>query len=122
MKSVVFLSTAEGYISHELPSEIQYAPVYAIAQIDKGIPSKGVLFFGGNQFLVKPQFGRYDASKGWVVDYSIKQNKIVFESPKILGVSGQIRQLKIVNSQSRNQLLIGINDNEAKMLNLTDNK
>ena len=85
MKSAVFLSTAEGYISHELPSEIQYAPVYAIAQIDKGIPSKGVLFFGGNQFLVKPQFGRYDASKGWVVDYSINQNKIVFESPKILG-------------------------------------
>ena len=122
LKSAVFLSTAEGYISHELPSEIQYAPVYAIAQIDKGIPSKGVLFFGGNQFLVKPQFGRYDASKGWVVDYSINQNKIVFESPKILGVSGQIRQLKIVNSQSRKQLLIGINDNEAKMLNLKDNK
>jgi hypothetical protein len=30
--------------------------------------------------------------------------------------------LKIVNSQSRKQLLIGINDNEAKMLNLKDNK
>ena len=122
LKSAVFLSTAEGYISHELPSEIQYAPVYAIAQIDKGNPSKGVLFFGGNQFLVKPQFGRYDASKGWGIDYSINQNKIAFETPKILGVNGQIRKLKIVNSQSRNQLLIGINDNEAKMLDLTDNK
>ncbi|MDA7797684.1 VCBS repeat-containing protein [Flavobacteriaceae bacterium] len=122
LKSAVFVSTTEGYVSHELPSEIQYAPVYAIAQIDKGNPSKGTLFFGGNQFLVKPQFGRYDASKGWVINYSINENKIDFEIPQILGVNGQIRQLKIVNSLSRNKLLIGINDNEAKMLNLTENK
>jgi len=118
LKSVLWLSTAEGYQSHELPGEIQYAPVYALAQTDEGDASEGTLYFGGNQFLVKPQFGRYDASTGWKLNYRVKGSTVDFETPEILGVKGQIRALKIVNSPSENQLLIGINDDEAKLLDL----
>ncbi len=119
LKSVLLLSTAEGYKSHELPREIQYAPIYALVQTDKGNASEGTLYFGGNQFLVKPQFGRYDASKGWKLNYHIKGTNVDFETPEILGINGQIRALKIVNSHSGIKLLIGINDEEAKLLDLT---
>ena len=124
LESTFFIRNIKGeYEGHNLPKEIQYAPVYAFAHHDKeNNASKGTFYVGGNQFLVKPQFGRYDASKGWSLNYSIIANEIKFDDPEMLGINGQIRQLEIVNLNSKIQLLIGINNQKAKVLQIDTNK
>ena len=89
LKSSVFLSTGQGFERQDLPVEVQYAPVYAFHPVSKQ-GSQGIVL-GGNQFLVKPQFGKYDASRGWYVAYSEKNNKLVWKTPKSLHIRGQIR-------------------------------
>ena len=108
LKSSVFLSSGQGFERQDLPSEVQYAPIYAIAAIDRA-GSKGILF-GGNQFLVKPQFGKYDASRGWFVPYSQENGKLQWGAIKSLHLRGQIRAMAW--RPEKNCLLIGMN-NEA---------
>lgn len=124
LETSLFLSTPKGkYNREDLPQEIQYAPIYALTLLDEeNASSKGTFYLGGNHYLVKPQFGRYDASKGWAVNYSFKRDKIEFEEPKILGVNGQIRQLEIVNLQTGKQLLIGVNNQAVELLLLEKNQ
>ena len=59
---------------------------------------------------------------GWSLNYSITEDKIEFDIPEILGINGQIRQLEIVNSQFKTQLLIGVNNQKAIVLQIGTNK
>ena len=124
LESKIFIRNIKGeYEGDNLPEEIQYAPVYAFAHHDKeNKSSKSTFYIGGNQYLVKPQFGRYDASMGWSLNYSIIKDEIQFDAPQTLGINGQIRQLEIVNLHSKNQLLIGINNQKAIVLQIDTNK
>ena len=57
-----------------LPIEAQYSPIYSIKIYDANNDSAKDIFLGGNQFNVKPQFGRHDASKGLII-YGEKNGK-----------------------------------------------
>lgn len=115
LETTLFLSSEKGYESHPLPPEIQYAPVYALTHYRVDGKNKGKLFIGGNQFLVKPQFGRYDASQGWELSYHQKGEKLKWKVPKSLGVKGQLRQLEIVPLKAQKKLLLGLNNNALMM-------
>ena len=122
LETTLFLSSDKGYESHPLPPEIQYAPVYAVTHHREEKKNKGKLFFGGNQFLVKPQFGRYDASQGWELSYIQTGLNLKWETPKSLGVKGQLRQLEIVPLKSQKKLLLGLNNNALMMKSLVVEK
>jgi len=110
LESTVFFNENGIFVSKKLPSEIQYAPVYSIISTDLNEDGHIDLFFGGNQYLVKPQFGSYDASKGWAIfgPYLLKKEK-----PKVypLGIKGQIRNLKWINYNNK-KILIALLNNE----------
>lgn len=118
LETTLFLSTDKGYESHPLPLEIQYAPVYALTHYKPKNNKVGKLFFGGNQYLVKPQFGRYDASQGWELSYIQTGLKLKWQMPKSLGVKGQLRQLEIVPLGIQKKLLIGLNNNALMLKGL----
>jgi hypothetical protein len=112
-----------GFDRQQMPQELQYAPMYALTHhTEDNTSTEGTFYLGGNHYLVKPQFGRYDASKGWALNYSFSEDKIEFEEPEILGINGQIRQLEIVNLQTDKQLLIGVNNQAGKLLQLVKNQ
>ena len=72
------------------------------------------LILGGNQFLVKPQFGAYDASKGWIM-YGSKYSNKLFDNFKPLNIYGQIRDFSIVKDLKSSDSLIliaGISDSK----------
>lgn len=95
-----------------LPSEAQYGPVYAILTDDINQDGMLDLILGGNQYLVKPQFGRYDAMKGLILFGSAKgfqSNKLEF-----LNIDGQIRQIKKTRLEGTEKYLFIINN--GKML------
>ncbi len=52
---------------HELPSEAQFAPVYAISLMDADGDGKLDILCGGNLYGVSTYQGQYDASYGWLL-------------------------------------------------------
>jgi hypothetical protein len=67
--------------------------------------------FGGNQYLIKPQFGRQDASQGWLV-YGNENN--TFKKVIPLNIKGQIRDFNISKINSKEYLLTTINNDSLK--------
>ncbi|MCK5443834.1 MAG: VCBS repeat-containing protein, partial [Maribacter sp.] len=120
IESGVFFNEQGKFIFKKLPSKIQYAPVYAITSADIDGDGYEDLFFGGNQYLVKPQFGRYDASMGWAIfgPYRPKNKKTEVFS---LNIKGQIRGLKWID-HGTNKILIAPINNEKTSFQTFKNK
>jgi len=59
--------------------------------------------------LIKPQFGRYDASKGWAIfglyNQSEEKNKVV-----PLSIDGQVRKLQWVRDNKKDILIVAKNN------------
>jgi hypothetical protein len=111
LNTAIFLNKNKTFVSQKLPNEIQYSNVSAIETID--VDKDGVLdvLFGGNQFLVKPQFGIDDASKGWLLygDSSNNFNKVIS-----LKIDGQIRDFHVENLKDEIMLITSINNDSLQ--------
>jgi hypothetical protein len=112
IESTIFINENGRFVPHILPSEIQYAPVYAITSTDINKDGYIDLFFGGNQYLVKPQFGRYDASTGWAI---FGPNTEEYDSLEAipLRIQGQIRDLKWIDQDNKKILIATINNEKT---------
>jgi hypothetical protein len=70
---------------------------------------------GGNDYRVKPQFGRQDASKGCLCKGRRTGEAIVFEECRMLSLNGQVRNFSGINE---NQIIIGLNDDKIQWYEL----
>ena len=118
-KSVLFLNENNTFTMHSLPNEIQYSNIEAIETLD--VNNDGLLdvLFGGNQYLVKPQFGRQDASYGWLMlgdDYGSQ-----FGAVSTLDIKGQIRDFHKTKINNKNYILTTINNENLVFLKVNDN-
>ena len=114
LKSQVFIRNDESFKSLDLPEEIQYSPVYAISPVNIDKNGQKSLYLGGNQYLVKPQFGRYDASKAWRFSFINEEGKLKFQTPISLGIEGQVRGVLPININNKNIYIFAINDDEVR--------
>ena len=114
LKSQIFIRSGESFKTQDLPEEIQYAPVYAISPISIDKNGQKSLYLGGNQYLVKPQFGRYDASKAWRFSFVNEAGEFKFETPISLGIEGQIRGILPIKINNNNIYIFAINDDEVR--------
>ena len=106
LETGIFSQTDNTFNFNALPNEIQSSPTYAILADDVNKDGETDLIFGGNQFLVKPQFGSYDGSQAWVIlSNPAEINEI---NCKPLYIKGQIRHLDWIN----NNTLIVIKNND----------
>ena len=108
LRSVILINNSGRFEIIALPDEIQYSSVYAFLALKTKTGSK--IYVGGNQFKVKPQFGRQDASFGWAVNTVNYKGNVKFASPKSLYIDGQIRDFKMFNGI----LAVGLNDRPLK--------
>ncbi len=104
LHSSVLVNEKGNWNIMHLPKPIQYSSVYAINSTDKNI------FIGGNNYQVKPQFGRQDASYGWKLQ---KTKSSSFGTVTPLHIDGQIRDIVTLSDQ----LLFSINGGPIKSLN-----
>ncbi|CAM4186283.1 VCBS repeat-containing protein [Zobellia nedashkovskayae] len=107
VESSVFINEDGKFKPVVLPNEIQYSPIYSITSKDVNKDGFKDIFFGGNQYMVKPQFGSYDASNGWVVFGPLTDKTKSVES---LGIKGQIRELEWVDYKNE-KILIAVKNN-----------
>tara|TARA_R110002050_G_scaffold204522_2_gene340053 strand:- start:50422 stop:53691 length:3270 start_codon:yes stop_codon:yes gene_type:complete len=108
----LFINKNNTFTSQKLPKEIQYSNVEAIDVFDFNNDGFLDIIFGGNQYLIKPQFGRQDASHGWLV-YGNKNHE--FNQVIPLNIDGQIRDFNISKINSKNYLFTTINNDSLKI-------
>lgn len=117
INSTCFTNKNGHFTPHKLPNEVQYSNVDAIAVFDANNDGFLDAFFGGNQYLVKPQFGIQDASEGWLCYGSAEGFKNDAVIP--LDIKGQIRDLKALSINSNPYLLTGINNDSLRCYRIT---
>ena len=105
-RSLLFMSDSPlSYSKKLLPEEIQYSSVHAINIFDINQDGLNDLILGGNQYLVKPQYGAFDASKGWIL-YGSETSITTFDELRPLNISGQIRDFSLVQSNKSSDSLL----------------
>ena len=116
-RSLLFMSDSPlSYSKKLLPEEIQYSSVHAINIFDINQDGLNDLILGGNQYLVKPQYGAFDASKGWIL-YGDDNSKTKFEKLLPLNIYGEIRDFTIVPSlKSSDSLLLVTGISNSKII------
>ena len=114
LESAIYINNNGKFNKISLPSEINYSPVFDIVNYHPSDKNITRLIFGGNQYLVKPQFGRYDSSKGWIIDVEKNQDQLNFTNLKSLNIDGQIRKFELINIGKEKILITGINNESIK--------
>ncbi len=106
LKSMLLLQSEKGFKPVILPEELQYSSIHAALAHDFDNDGKKELIVGGNQYLVKPQYGREDASTVWYLNIDATENTLSYKVHP-LGIDGQIRSLEVTKE---NNLIVGENN------------
>ena len=114
LESAIYINNNGKFNKISLPSEINYSPVFDIINYQPSDKNITKLIFGGNQYLVKPQFGRHDSSKGWIIDVKKDKDKLSFTNLKSLNIEGQIRKFELIYLGKEKILITGINNRDVK--------
>lgn len=106
----IYLENDKGnFKPKKLPVQAQYAPVFAIAAIDVNKDGYKDFVLGGNLEKTRVRIGKVDANYGQVFLNNKKGN---FVYGGILGIEGEVRDLKVVD----NQLVVGINNKPISVI------
>ncbi len=110
--SQIWLNTDGQLKPMDLPSEVQYSSLNASYSGD--FDNDGDLDFivGGNHYLVKPQFGRNDASQVWYLE-QYESNDIPSFKCHALNISGELRDIEKWNDSS---LVLGLNGKDLHVI------
>lgn len=115
LSSIMLLSDGKKYRKVNLPTEAQYSSVYGLAVSDFDGDGISDLIAGGNQFGVKPQFGRLDASNGWYFKGLLNDNEFSLAPGIALGVKGEIRGIEVVEVEGIVYILFAKYDDELEI-------
>ncbi len=114
-KTSLFLNENNTFQTMSLPDEIQYSSIYALEVADVNNDKILDIICGGNQYLIKPQFGRQDASTGWLLlGDKNKDSKIQYSRPEALKIKGQIRDLKSYKIKNKTYIITLLNNDKIR--------
>ncbi len=106
LASVMLLSDKNGnYRLEPMPNEAQFSSIYAVTTADLDGDTLLDVIVGGNQYYVKPQYGRQDASPAWWFRGSRDSKSFKLEAGVALGVRGQIRDIAYLAAENGRQFL-----------------
>ncbi|HEY4935037.1 MAG TPA: VCBS repeat-containing protein, partial [Puia sp.] len=112
----------QGFVLKQLPSEAQYAPVYAINALDINQDGKMDLVLSGNNSWSRIKFGRYRANHGVVLLGDGKGNfTYVPQSKSGLNIRDDIRSAQVISSGKKVKILFGANNAQVKSYTLNSN-
>ncbi len=114
LRSVILRNDGGTFSIIDLPEEVNYSTVNTSFVIDVNDDGKEEILLGGNHYKVKPQYGRMDASRGWVLYRDPNTDELNYQA-KEMGIRGQLRSIV---SYQNDRLLFGINNDHVLSLPL----
>lgn len=116
LESVVFINQGGQFEMHSLPSELQYGPIYAMQQDDVNSDGVDDFLFGGNQHLVKPKYGRYDALP---LSILIGGKNAIVNDVLLTPWFDQARVIQKIKIGSKEGVLVGNNNSHIKFYEMS---
>ncbi|MTB51257.1 VCBS repeat-containing protein [Lewinella sp. W8] len=115
LRSVILLQQADGsFTVQPLPTKAQESPVFALESLDFDADGDLDILLGGNFFYAKPEVGRYDASRGLLLENDgTGQFTAVNAGRSGIKVAGEIREMV---SLGRGRYLLARNNDLPVML------
>jgi enediyne biosynthesis protein E4 len=120
LSSILLLSDSKGYKKIELPLEGQYSPIYAMQIVDVDNDGVDDIIAGGNQYQVKPQFGRYDASNAWFFKGMLNEKDYILKPGIDLNVKGQIRDIECVEIDNVKYIFFAKHDDDLEIYKISN--
>ena len=107
------------FIVHALPQEVQFSPVFSTKVVDYNGDGFKDIILGGNLFGASINYGRYDASYGWVLQGGENNQFKTLSLPSSgMAINGEIRDIELFSKENSSPfILISINDNKVNKLN-----
>ncbi len=116
--SAVALNRGDGTFElHALPTEAQFAPIYASLAGDFDGDGKIDLVVGGNFYGVTPLEGRYDASYGLFLRGDGHGGFVAVDMEQSgLAIDGQVRHMAFLKRANGNRLIVVAKNNDRLQL------
>jgi hypothetical protein len=112
MKTSVWINTGNSKFERlELPTEVQYFPVYAIMVDDFNDDGAQDILLGGNLHRAKPETGIYNAGYGLVLTGNGRgQFNALSSDQSGVYIRGEIRSMVKLSGKPHSRILVGINN------------
>lgn len=104
-----------GFEKFPLPEEVQWSPVYAMADPDMNRDGKPDLVLAGNNTWTRIKFGRYRANHGVVLLNDGKGHfTYLNQRSSGLNIRGDVRSILNLSGPKGTTLVLGLNDDSAR--------
>lgn len=112
LESILLINNGDASFKIKpLPTESQFAPIYAISASDFDKDGVIDLVLGGNLYNVKPEIGSYDASYGQFLKGTGNGDFTVYSMAESgLFLDGEIRDFKIFSHKQNDLLVVSKNN------------
>ena len=102
-----------------LPVEAQFSPVRTIVSNDYNKDGVSDLVIAGNDYAVRPSYGRYDASYGWYLSGNANHSyKTLMPVKSGLKISGDARKIVPIDIAGKHYLVAAVNNGELQIFQL----
>ncbi len=120
LESCLFLNKGDGtFKTNILPRVAQFSPVRDILVHDFNLDGKMDLVLVGNNYSVRPSYGRYDASYGWCLLGETGNNlKALMPVESGLKVSGDARRVLPIEVSGKHYLVAVVNNGDLQIFQL----
>ena len=119
-ESCLFLNNGNGtFKPYKLPIEAQFSPVRDILVRDINKDGKQDLILAGNDYLVRPSYGRYDASYGWCLlgEADNKFNALMPEKSG-LKIIGDARKIVPIDIAGKHYIIAAVNNGDLQVFQI----
>jgi hypothetical protein len=120
-ESCVFINKGDGtYKINKLPIVAQFSPVRDIIAGDFNHDGTSDLVVAGNDYSVRPSYGRYDASYGWCLPGD-KNNEFRGMMPveSGLAIKGDARKIRLITINGNQYMIAAVNNGELQIFQLS---
>jgi hypothetical protein len=116
-ESCLFLNKGNGIFEiRKLPVEAQFSPVRDIIVKDINKDGRQDLILVGNDYAVRPSYGRYDASYGWcLLGEPGETYKTLMPVKSGLKVTGDARRILPVDIAGKHYLIAAVNNGDLQI-------
>jgi hypothetical protein len=116
-ESCLFINNGDGTFKiKKLPVMAQFSPVRDIMINDLNKDGNIDLILAGNNYAVRPSYGRYDASYGWCLLYDNANGyKTLMPVESGLKIKGDSRRIIPIEIAGKQYLLAGVNNGDLQI-------